>query len=230
MNYSAKILMLQDFDILKSLTETQLTFLANVSAYKTLPKGEFIYDEGETKKYVYFLDKGMLKLASNTSEERVMIKNIIYDNNIFSENIFAGGDTHTEHAEVMSDAKFFMIPIEYFKKLVTENPDFARDILNVIVTRIQTLELRIQRFMFKNAKSRIIDFIKGAGERRGIKIGIDECLINHGMSHKEIAYYTDTSRQTVARVLSELKSENLIHFSPRKPSKILIRNMMSLAG
>lgn len=229
MNFSAKILMLQDFEILKSLTQAQLNFLANVSAYKTKPRGEFIYNEGDDKKYVYFLEKGMLKLASKTTEDRVLIKNIIYDHSVFSENIFAGGDVHIEYAEVMSDAKFFMIPVEYFKKLVTENADFARAVLNVVVTRIQNLELRIQRFMFKNAKSRIINFIKSSGEHRGIKIGIDECLINHGMSHKEIAYYTDTSRQTVARVLSELKSENLIHFSPRKPSKILIRNMMSLA-
>ncbi len=61
---------------------------------------------------------------------------------------------------------------------------------------------------------------------RGIKIGLEEILINHGMSHKEIAYLTDTSRQTVARVLGELKRENLIHFSVRKPNKILIRDIM----
>ena len=230
MNFSAKIVMLKEFEILKSLTEAELNFLTNVAAYKTLQRGEHIFNENDPKKYVYLLDKGMVKLASKTEEDRVMIKNIIYDHNIFGENIFAGGTTHTEYAEVMSDVGYFMVPVEYINKLVIENSSFAKAILDVIVKRIQTLEHRIQRFMFQNAKSRIVDFIKRIGENRGIKIGIDECLINHGMSHKEIAYYTDTSRQTVARVLSELKSANLIHFSPRKPSKILIRNMIALAG
>ena len=45
------------------------------------------------------------------------------------------------------------------------------------------------------------------------------------MSHKEIAYLTDTSRQTVARILNELKKENFIHYGSRKSSKILIRDM-----
>lgn len=222
--------MLKEFEILKSLTEAELKFLTNVAAYKTLQRGEHIYNENDPKKYVYLLDKGMVKLASKTEDDRVMIKNIVYDHSVFAENIFAGGNTHLEYAEVMSDAGYFMVPIEYVNKLVVENSAFAKGVLDVIVNRIQTLEHRIQRFMFQNAKSRIVDFIKRIGENRGIKIGIDECLINHGMSHKEIAYYTDTSRQTVARVLSELKSANLIHFSPRKPSKILIRDIMALAG
>jgi CRP/FNR family cyclic AMP-dependent transcriptional regulator len=113
--------------------------------------------------------------------------------------------------------------------MVEENGNFANDIMGVILLRLQLLEERMQSFVFKKAKIRIMDFIKKTGELRGIKIGIQEILINHGMSHKEIAYLTDTSRQTVARVLGELKKDDLIHFSARKPNKILIRNMMSLA-
>ena len=64
---------------------------------------------------------------------------------------------------------------------------------------------------------------------KGIKIGFDEILIHHGLSHKEIANITDTSRQTVARVLSELKKLDVIHFSARKPHKILIRDIAYLA-
>ena len=62
----------------------------------------------------------------------------------------------------------------------------------------------------------------------GITIGLNEILINHGMSHKEIAFLTDTSRQTVARILNELKETNIIHFSDRKPNKILIRELAML--
>jgi len=58
---------------------------------------------------------------------------------------------------------------------------------------------------------------------------MDEILINHKLSHREIANITDTSRQTVARVLSELKKQDLIHFSARKPHKILIRNIANLS-
>jgi len=101
-------------------------------------------------------------------------------------------------------------------------------ILIKIITRLQMLEERMHSFVFKKAKVRIANFIKKTGDLKGIRIGVDECLINHGMSHKEIAYLTDTSRQTVARVLGDLKKANIIHFSARKPNKILIRDMAAL--
>ena len=90
------------------------------------------------------------------------------------------------------------------------------------------LEDRMSNFVFKKAQSRIVDFIKHLAQTKGMKIGLDEILINHGLSHKEIANITDTSRQTVARVLGDLKRQNIIHFSARKPHKILVRDVMNL--
>jgi len=97
------------------------------------------------------------------------------------------------------------------------------------VERLDNLELRIKNFVFMKAKQRIAGFIHQTAQLQGIKIGMEEILINHGMSHKEIAFVTDTSRQTVARVLGDLKRENIIHFSERKPNKILIRDLSKLA-
>ena len=128
-----------------------------------------------------------------------------------------------EFAQVISDTTVIIIPVALFKDTVIKNVEFATSVMETIITRLNVVQNRMHNFVFKKAKQRILDFILNTGKLRGIRIGIDECLINHGMSHKEIAYLTDTSRQTVARVLGELKRENLIHFSPRKPSKILIR-------
>ena len=97
--------------------------------------------------------------------------------------------------------------------------------MNIVVTKLQNIEDRLQNFVFRKAKERIVDFIYRSGLRKGIKIGANECLIDHAMSHKEIAWMTDTSRQTVARILNELKKEDYIHYGSRKSSKILIRNM-----
>ncbi|MBL0098967.1 MAG: winged helix-turn-helix domain-containing protein [Saprospiraceae bacterium] len=80
-------------------------------------------------------------------------------------------------------------------------------------------------FPFEKQKERIVNFIYRSGLRKGIKIGLNERLIDQGMSHKEIAYLTDTSRQTVARIMNELKKENYIHYGSNKSSKILIRDM-----
>lgn len=228
MYQSPNIIQLQSFSYLSYLNDQQLQSLSSIAEYRKAEKGDFIYEEGEDKKYVYLLEKGSVKLASNTGEGKMLIKDIIHENSMFGENIFAGSFKRNEFAEAIAETRYFQIPTEYFKKLAEENDDFANHVLRTMVSRLYELEDRLQNFVFKSAKERIVYFIKKTGEKRGIKIGIDECLINHGMSHKEIAYLTDTSRQTVARVLSDLKKNNLIHFSPRKPNKILIRNLAVL--
>lgn len=229
MNSSSKFLILKQFELLADLSESELNMLSNVAVFKRVLRGEFIYHENDPIKYVYLLEKGSIKLGSNTGEEKLLIKDIVHEQSMFGENVFIENEFRLEFAEVLNDAKLFMVPIDFFKNLVQTNGEFAKKALDLIVERLRHLEERVQNFVFKSAKERIFDFIIKTGKNRGIKIGLDECLINHGMSHSEIAFLTDTSRQTVARVLGELKRANLIHFSPRKPNKILIRNLGSVA-
>ena len=228
MHTSSKVSIFKEVPSLKLLKDSELNLLASISTHKKMNKGKFIYEEGSLKKYVYLLVKGSIKLGSNTNDGRTLIKNVVHENALFGINIFAGDDKRREFAQGITDVSYYEIPAEYFQKLTTVNSEFAQYTLELIINRLQALEERMHSFVFRNAKERIVDFIKSTGKNRGIRIGIDETLINHGMSHKEIAFLTDTSRQTVARVLGELKRANLIHFSPRKPNKILIRNLSAL--
>lgn len=226
---SSIFLMLREFDILKSLSERDIEEMTKQAQLRRIEKNNLIYNPGDDSKFVYLVQKGSVKLGINASCGKILIKDIVYENSLFGENIFVGEGKRKEFAKTMTDTSVIKIPTDVFRSMVAENGAFANDIMGVVLHRLQLLEERMQSFVFKKAKMRIMDFIKRTGELRGIKIGMQEILINHGMSHKEIAYLTDTSRQTVARVLGELKREDLIHFSARKPNKILIRNMMSLA-
>ena len=221
--------MLKDIDILKTLSEDQINELAKRCTMEKVHKNNKIYCSGKSIDYVYLVNKGSIKLGMVAECDKILIKDIVYDHELFGENIFARNVVRKDFSEAMSDTTLFKIPASFFKELVETNSGFANSIMTIIIGRLHNLEQRMQNFVFMKAKARIVDFIRKTGNRKGIKIGVDEVLINHGMSHKDIAYLTDTSRQTVARVLGELKKENLIHFSARKPSKILIRQSFQLA-
>lgn len=229
MNHSSKFLLLKDIKVLKSLSEFQINELAKRCTMEKVHKNNRIYDAGHAIDYVYIVNKGSIKLGMVAECDKILIKDIVYDQEIFGENIFARNIKRKDFSEAMADTTIFKIPVSHFKELVESNTVFANSIMNIIIGRLRNLEQRMQNFIFLKAKARIVAFIRKTADRKGIKIGVDEILINHGMSHKEIAYLTDTSRQTVARVLGELKKENLIHFSARKPSKILIRQSFQLA-
>jgi CRP-like cAMP-binding protein len=220
---------LKEFPILSNCNDQELEWLSEKLKGKTYFKGESIYREGEEGQHVYFISDGSVKLGITSSCGKLLIKDILHNNDIFGENIFTSVSTRKEFAEVMKGkVTVFSLKKEDLQKLLMHNSVFANDMVSLVVDRLNALEKRMENFIFKKAKARIVDFIVRTGKTRGIKIGLDELLINHGMSHKEIAFLTDTSRQTVARVLGELKKDKLIHFSSRKPSKILIRDLMTL--
>lgn len=224
MNNSSKYLLLQQKDIFSSLTSEQLSLIADTTIYEEAKKGMQIFEQGQRILYVYLIEKGSVKLATTAECGKTLIKDIMYEDEVFGENVFSEQGKRLSYAEAADKTGYFAIPVNVFRKVVISNPSFAQAIMDLIIQRLHALEERMQSFVFKKAKARIFDFIKSVAKKRGIRIGIDECLINHGMSHKEIAYLTDTSRQTVARVMGELKRDDLIHFSARKPGKVLIRN------
>ena len=222
--------MLQSFPIFEGISDKEIDFLANKTLFKKIRKNEKVYLEGAPIQYVYFVEKGSVELGAHSSSGKKLIKDVIYAKSIFGENIFTDVSSRNEYAGAMTEnVQLLMIPVREIKHLAETNFVFANALVKMIVIRLKAAEKRVENFVFKKAKNRIADFIVATALKKGIKIGIDECLINHGMSHKEIACLTDTSRQTVARVLGDFKRADLIYFSPRKPSKILIRNFVGLS-
>ncbi len=228
MQNTAKFLMLRNIPLLSMLKDSEMQLLANEVIVKNYKKDEHIYSEKSVINFVYIVDNGTVKLAQSTVDDKTLIKDVLYSHSLFGENIFIQKQLRSEYAQVMEDSRIIAIPSKLFQSMFSSNHKFALQVTQVIIERLKNIETRIHNFVFLKAKSRIAEFIKKTANLKGIKIGIDEVLVNHGMSHKDISYVTDTSRQTVARVLGDFKRANIIHFSDRKPGKILIRNMVAL--
>ena len=87
------------------------------------------------------------------------------------------------------------------------------------------MERKIESLVFKDARTRIVDFLREMAEEKGQKVGFEMMIKNH-LTHKDIASLTGTSRQTVTTVMNELREKNLINFDRRR---ILIRDLEKLA-
>ncbi|MBL0098966.1 MAG: hypothetical protein IPP49_02065 [Saprospiraceae bacterium] len=79
---------------------------------------------------------------------KTLTKDIVYENELFCENIFSSGLITKEFAETMTETKVYKIPISIFKSLIIANNVFANDIMTIIVIKLQNLEERLQNFVF----------------------------------------------------------------------------------
>jgi len=105
-----------------------------------------------------------------------------------------------------------------------QNASLNFKVTKLIGFRLRKVERRLESLIFKDARTRIIDFIKDMAKEQGKKIG-DEILVKHFLTHQDIANLTATSRQTVTTVLNDLKDNDLIYM---ERNKFLIRDINKL--
>jgi len=229
MIHSSKFLVLRELELFRSLNDQQLEQIANQASFVKYDKGDYVYKNDEEITDIYILHKGSVKCGRQTVGDKVLLKEIVYKRELLGENVLSNSKVRSEFAQTLSEVELFKLPVKFFRDMLEKNPQLCQELTMILINKMANLEKRLSNFVFKKAQSRIVEFLKELASAKGIKIGLEEILINHGLSHKEIANITDTSRQTVARVLGDLKRQNIIHFSPRKPHKILIRNVMNLS-
>lgn len=215
----------EDVDLFNLMCPHKIKTISERHSFNYFKKNAFIYFLEEQAKSIYMIAAGRVKIGHYTDDGKEVVKAILGTGEIFGELALAGEERRQDFAQAMDDnTTICPISIEDMQALMTENKELSFKIYKLIGLRIRKLERKIESLVFKDARTRIIDFLKDAAAWKGKKVGF-ETMIPTKLTHKDIASLTGTSRQTVTTILNELKEKNLINFDRRK---ILIRDLESL--
>lgn len=212
-------------EILAGLTPEQQEFVGRYVQSKSFPKNTFIYNPGETADWVYFVIVGIVKTGRFNEDGKEVIKNILYPGEMFGELGLSGMLERADFASSLKqEVDTIRVPVKILKELINRNPEVGLKMIEKLGERITRSEKRLERLIFDDARTRIIDFLLEQAKKNGKRFA-DETLIRHGFTHQDMANITGTSRQLVTIVLNELKKENLINFDR---TSILIRDLDQL--
>ncbi len=226
METNSKIAFLTQFPLFDVLTPDERVLLSQMVQLKKKPRHSYIYYSSEASDTLFFLLKGVVKIGTHSTDEKEVIKNILHPMAMFGELSVVGEKCRADFAMSMSEeVQYFSLSVENFKTLMQKNPRLNNKVLNLMGDRLRRAENRLESLIFKDARTRIVDFIRDSANKRGKQIGF-EMLIKHSLTQQDIANITGTSRQTVTSVLNELKKLNLIHFTRKS---ILVRDMAKLS-
>ncbi len=185
-------------------------------------KGEFIYFPNEPSETIYFIHQGKVKIGSYSNDGKEIIKAILTKGELFGEQALIGEEKRSDFAQALvNDTMLCPISLKEMEMILLDNKDLALKITKIIGLKLKKTERRLESLVFKDARTRIVDFIREMGEEMGKRVGF-ETLIKTNLTHQDMANLTGTSRQTVTTVLNELKDKNVINFDRRR---ILVRDM-----
>lgn len=226
MDYASKLTFLQQFPLFSVLNLEEVEKLANLAEIKIKPKYSYIYLPDEPSNNVFFLVKGTVKIGTHSNDGREVIKAILHPTAMFGELGLVGESQRQDFARAMNEeVKICVLKVSDFKNMMQQNHRLCLNVIKLIGTRLRRAESRLESLIFKDARTRIIEFLKDSASKRGRRVGY-EMLLKHSLTQQDIANLTGTSRQTVTSVLNELRKSDLIYFNRRS---ILIRDMAKLA-
>lgn len=188
-------------------------------------KDQFIYFPDQPASHIYMIAEGRVRIGHYLEDGKEVISAILTTGEIFGELALAGEEKRRDFAQAMDNTTSVCpLSIDDLKEMMFENRELSFKLLKLVGLRLMKLERKLDLLVFKDARTRIIEFLKDTASWKGKKVGF-ETMIQTRLTHKDIASLTGTSRQTVTTILNELKEQNLINFDRRK---ILIRDLANL--
>jgi len=226
MKNSAHLEFFKNFPLFEVLSHQEMDQLLEMVELKKIKKFDYLYNIGESSDFVCFLVKGIVKIGSLSDDGREVIKSILHPMAMFGELSLVGESHRKDFAIAMNEeVHIYALKTRDFQRLIATNQRLCVSLMNYIGKRLREVESKLEDLVFKDARARIIDFIKESAEKRGRRVGF-EMLFKHCLTQQDIANITGTSRQTVTSVLNDLKRSDLIYFNRRS---ILIRDIGRLA-
>lgn len=211
------------FDI---LTPEENESMMSMMEHHVSPRYSFIYHQDDPAEAIFLLAKGSIKVGTVNEEGKEIIKHIHHPEMVFGEMALVDHSKYRNFAMTLSEGvEYFRISASNFKRLMKSNSQLSFRVLNMIGKRLERAENRLESLIFKDARERIIDFLRDNAEKRGRQVGY-ETLFKHSLTQQDIANFTGTSRQTVTSVLNDLRKTNQIYFNRKS---ILIRDLANLA-
>jgi CRP/FNR family cyclic AMP-dependent transcriptional regulator len=212
------IWVLEDVNLFSMLCPHKFESYKKDHDFHNFRKEDFIYFQEDSANRVYLIEKGKVKIGHYTEEGEEVIKAILTKGELFGEKAILGVEKRDEFAKsVDNTTSICPVGVETMHDLMRDNKPFSFRIYKLIGFRIKRLERRLERILFKDAETRVDEFLKELAEDYGHSCpNTGDTVIKHPYTQKDIAHLIGTSRPTFNAIMNKFKEEKRIDFSRKE--------------
>jgi len=215
---------LENIDVNGIFCENKMGTAVDNHKHKTIPKGEYIYLPDQSADKIYFISEGTVKIGSFNEASKEITKAILGKGELFGELSLIGEDTRRDFALAMDKVTVCILSSDEMKNMLKDHSALSLFFMKIMGSRVLEMEQRLESLVFKDSRSRIVEYLIDLVKKRGQRVGY-EWVVRKFITHQEIANLTATSRQTVTTVLNELRNNNLLTFNRKR---LLVRDLDKL--
>ncbi len=196
-------------DIFSRISPQDFSDLLSIGTVRHHEKGQFIFRSGDPGKNVYFLRDGRVKIYQTSALGREVILWFCFPGEIFGLTEVVDGGGRVVNAQTCERAEVLCIARTQFKAYLETHCAASFVIMQALSCRMRVLGDMLVNLIDDDVNSRITKLMLRLSACHGTRAG-NEVHLNIRMTHQEIADMVGTTRQTVTKVLSELKHLGLL--------------------
>jgi CRP-like cAMP-binding protein len=201
--------------IFKHLTPDELekvTFDKSTEHYK---RGSIIYREGSRINGCYCIQKGIIKVFKTGIDGKEQIIRFARTGDIIGFRSVLSNELACTTAEVLDDASLCYIPAETLVYLVKHNGNFSMELMQLTCKELGEANAYITDIAQKTVRERLAEILIHLKN----DFGLDESnILQISLTREELANIVGTATESVIRLLSEFKQDQLIELNGRKIS------------
>lgn len=214
--------------ICRSLRPEVLADLRRLAAMQRLQAGQPIFHEGDPARRVFMLTFGSLKIYTLLPDGRRQVTGFMFPGD------FLGISLEGEYAftiEALTPAELWWFTREAFDRFIEDHPAVERELYRMAAHELAAAQQQMVLLGRKTAAERLASFFLALLERQEGVLGRPERSFDLPMSRLDIADYLGLTKETVSRMVAELRRRGLIRLESQNRVEVLDRERMAeMAG
>ena len=174
--------------------------IVQVGKIKTVEQGEILIDLDEVIRFLPLIYSGTIKVHREDDEGKEILLYYVEAGNTCAQSLSCcmTNKRSTIRAEAEEETEFISIPIDKLDEWMSKYPSWKEFIMGTYSFRFEELLRTVDELAFKKLDERLLHYLMHKA-----KISGNQVL---SVSHREIAYDLNSSREVISRLLKQLEN------------------------
>jgi CRP/FNR family cyclic AMP-dependent transcriptional regulator len=207
------------------LSSEVLKLLSSASHLSTYPGGAVLFGEGQTPRGAFVLCSGKAKLSTTSRDGKVLILKIAEAGEVLGLSAVIAGEPFELTAETAGPCQINFIEREALVRLIEKNGEFGLHASQALSREFQSAYRDIHDLVLARSSAGKLARLLLSWTPIREQFEPPEIRVRASLTHEEMAQMIGSSRETVTRLLSDLKKKEFIRLDG---STLVIRNRTAL--
>ncbi len=186
----------------------ELKKLSDDRRKKAFKKRDILFEEGDTPRYLYFINKGQVKIFKTNDIGKEYIINIRSEGEFIGYTALIKDEPYNFSASALDNVEISLVPREDFLKLIHANRDVSSRLIKMLADNVAEKEAQLLSLAYNSVRKRVAEAILLLHDRY-MKEGKEDIQI----LREDLAHIVGTAKESVIRMLTEFKDDGYIEIN-----------------